>query len=118
MPRLYASILPPDIPAHNGTSQNPPVPHRGVGIDEDDEAKFRNEIRAFRTDTRATLGQHSHRLNLIEVTVAGLKTDVGVLKADVGVLKADVGVLLSSVPDQNERLDDLEARVASLESPK
>ena len=75
-------------------------------------------MRGFRTDTRATLGQHSHRLNLIEVTVAGLKTDVGALKADVGVIKADVGVLLSSVPGQNERLDDLEARVGSLESPK
>ena len=59
-------------------------------------------MRGFRTDTRATLGQHSHRLNLIEVTLANLK--------------ADGGVLLSAVPVQNERHDNLEARIAELEA--
>ena len=63
---------------------------------------IRDEMRAFRTETRTTLGQHSHRLNLIEVTI--------------GSLKADTGVLVGSVPVQNERLDNLEARVAALEA--
>ena len=63
---------------------------------------LRDEVREFRAETRATLGRHSHRLNLIEVTLAGLK--------------ADGGVLLSSVPVQNERLDNLEARIAALEA--
>jgi hypothetical protein len=53
-------------------------------------------MREFRTETRSTLGQHSHRLNVIEVTI--------------GSLKADAGVLLGSVPVLNERLDNLEAR--------
>ena len=66
--------------------------------------EFRHEMRGFCDETRATLGLHSHRLNLIEGTIASVK--------------ADVGVLLSSVPVQNERLDDLEARVAALESQK
>lgn len=64
--------------------------------------EFRDEMREFRSETRATLGQHSHRLNLIEVTIASLK--------------ADGGVLLSSVPVQNQRLDNLEARIAALEA--
>jgi hypothetical protein len=64
--------------------------------------EFRDEMRDFRAETRATLGQHSHRLNLIGVTIASLK--------------ADGGVLLSALPVQNERLDDLEARIAELET--
>ena len=64
--------------------------------------EFREEMREFRIETRKTLAEHSHRLNVIEVTIASLK--------------ADVGVLLSSVPVMNERLDNLEARVAVLEA--
>jgi predicted nuclease with TOPRIM domain len=64
--------------------------------------EFRDEMRDFRTETRATLGRHSHRLNVIEATAAGLKTDAG--------------VLLGSVPVLDERLDSLEARVAALEA--
>ena len=64
--------------------------------------EFREEMREFRVETRRTLAEHSHRLNVIEVTIASLK--------------ADVGVLLSSVPVMNERLDNLEARVAALEA--
>ena len=41
--------------------------------------EFRDEVREFRAETRATLRQNSHRLNLIEATIASLKTDVGVL---------------------------------------
>ena len=59
-------------------------------------------MRGFRVEMRETLGRHSHRLNLIEVSIASLK--------------ADGGVLLSSVPVQNERLDNLEARIAELEA--
>lgn len=64
--------------------------------------EFRDEMREFRVETRKTLAEHSHRLNVIEATIASLK--------------ADVGVLLSSVPVMNERLDNLEARVAALEA--
>ena len=64
--------------------------------------EFRDEMREFRIETRKTLAEHSHRLNVIEVTIASLK--------------ADVGVLLSSVPVMDERLDNLEARVAALEA--
>lgn len=63
--------------------------------------EFQEEMREFRIETRRTLAEHSHRLNVIEATIASLK--------------ADVGVLLSSVPIMNERLDNLEARVAALE---
>jgi hypothetical protein len=64
--------------------------------------EFRDEMREFRSEARATLGQHSHRLNVIEAGVASLKVDAG--------------VLLGSLPVQNERLDNLEARVAALEA--
>ena len=64
--------------------------------------EFREEMREFRIETRKTLAEHSHRLNVIEVTIASLK--------------ADVGVLLSSVPVMDERLDNLETRVAALEA--
>jgi len=64
--------------------------------------EFREEMREFRDETRRTLAQHSHRLNVIEASAANLK--------------ADLGVLLSSVPVLNERLDNLEARVAALET--
>jgi len=64
--------------------------------------EFRDEMREFRAETPRTLAEHSHRLNVIEVTIASLK--------------ADFGILLSSVPVMNERLDNLEARVAALEA--
>lgn len=64
--------------------------------------EFREEMREFRVETRKTLAEHSHRLNVIEATIASLKTDAG--------------ILLSSVPVINERLDNLEARVAALEA--
>ncbi len=64
--------------------------------------EFRDEMRAFRTENRKTLAEHSHRLNVIEATIASLKSDAG--------------VLLSSVPVMNERLDNLESRVAALEA--
>jgi hypothetical protein len=41
--------------------------------------EFREEMREFRVETRKTLAEHSHRLNVIEVTIASLKADVGVL---------------------------------------
>ena len=44
--------------------------------------EFRDEMREFRTQTRATLGQQSHRLNVIEATVASLKADAGALTAN------------------------------------
>jgi hypothetical protein len=41
--------------------------------------EFREEMREFRLETRRTLSEHSHRLNVIEATIAGLKADVGIL---------------------------------------
>ena len=64
--------------------------------------EFREEMREFRVETRRTLTEQSHRMNVVEATIASLK--------------ADAGVLLSSVPVMNERLDHLEARVAALEA--
>ncbi|OFZ99697.1 MAG: hypothetical protein A3H35_12345 [Betaproteobacteria bacterium RIFCSPLOWO2_02_FULL_62_17] len=64
--------------------------------------EFREEMREFRIETRKTLAEHSHPLNVIEATIASLK--------------ADVGVLLNSVPVIDERRDNLEARVAALEA--
>lgn len=63
---------------------------------------FRKEMREFRFETRKTLAEHSRRLNPIEVTIASLK--------------ADMGVLLRFVPVMDERLDNLEARVAALKA--
>jgi chromosome segregation ATPase len=66
--------------------------------------EFREEMRGFREETRRTLADHSHRLNVLEATVASLK--------------ADMGTLLSTRPVIHERLDRLEARVAALESER
>jgi hypothetical protein len=45
--------------------------------------EFRDEMREFRSETRATLALHSHRLNVIEATAASLKVDAGVLLGSV-----------------------------------
>jgi uncharacterized protein involved in exopolysaccharide biosynthesis len=66
--------------------------------------EFRAEMREFRDETRRSLAGHSHRLNVLEATIASLK--------------ADMGTLLSTVPVIHERLDDLEARLAALESTR
>ena len=63
--------------------------------------EFRDEMREFRAETRKTLAEHAHRLNLIGTTTTGLKVDAG--------------VLLGTVPAISERLDSLEARVEALE---
>ena len=47
--------------------------------------EFREEMRGFRLETRKTLAEHSHRLNVIEATIASLKADVGVLLSCVSV---------------------------------
>jgi hypothetical protein len=36
-------------------------------------------MREFREETRKTLGSHSHRLNVLEATIASLKADMGTL---------------------------------------
>jgi len=41
--------------------------------------EFREEMREFRVETRKTLSEHSHRLNVIDATIASLKVDVGIL---------------------------------------
>jgi len=41
--------------------------------------EFREEMREFRVETRKTLAEHSHRLNVIEATIASLKADVSIL---------------------------------------
>lgn len=66
--------------------------------------EFRAEMRDFRDETKRTLAGHSHRLNVLEATIASLK--------------ADMGTLLTTLPVIHERLDDLEARVAALESAR
>jgi hypothetical protein len=66
--------------------------------------EFRAEVRGFHEETRRTLAGHSHRLNVIEATIASLK--------------ADMGTLLSTLPVIHERLDHLEARVTALESAR
>ena len=48
--------------------------------------EFREEMREFRIETRKTLAEHSHRLNVIEATIASLKADVGVLLSSVPVM--------------------------------
>ena len=66
--------------------------------------EFRTEVRGFHEETRRTLAGHSHRLNVLEATIASLK--------------ADMGTLLSTLPVIHERLDHLEARVAALEEAR
>ena len=48
--------------------------------------EFRDEMREFRVETRKTLAEHSHRLNVIEATIASLKADVGILLSSVPVI--------------------------------
>ena len=45
--------------------------------------EFREEMREFRTESRKTLAEHSHVFNVIEATIASLKSDVGVLLSSV-----------------------------------
>jgi hypothetical protein len=45
--------------------------------------EFRDEMRQFRTETRKTLAEHSHQLNVIEAIIASLKADVRVLLTSV-----------------------------------
>jgi len=47
--------------------------------------EFSEAMRGFRVETRKTLAEHSHRLNVIEATIASLKADVGVLLSCVSV---------------------------------
>ena len=77
-------------------------PNRSMNVTLKAIIEFRDEMREFRNETRKTLTQHSHRLNVIDAGTASLK--------------ADIGLLLTSVPVLNARLDDLEARVAALEA--
>lgn len=77
-------------------------PNRSMNVTLKAIIEFRDEMREFRDETRKTLTQHSHRLNVIDAGTASLK--------------ADIGILLTSVPMLNARLDDLEARVAALEA--
>jgi len=65
---------------------------------------FRGELREFREETRKNFSTAFHRLNVIEASLSSLK--------------ADVAILLSAVPVMNERLDQLEARVAKLEQAR
>lgn len=99
--------------------------------------EFRDEMREFRTETRATFGQQSHRLNVVEAALVDLKTTVSDLSVSHSELKAtvsdlsatlsglndsvsgvkvDMGLLLGSVPGIHHRLGSLEARVAALEA--
>jgi hypothetical protein len=48
--------------------------------------EFRDEMRAFRVETRKTLAEHSYRLNVIEATIASLKSGVAVLLSSVQVI--------------------------------
>ncbi len=41
--------------------------------------EFREEVRDFRIETRKTLAEHSHRLNVIDASIASLKVDFGIL---------------------------------------
>lgn len=66
--------------------------------------ELREDVRGFREETRRTLAGHSHRFNVLEATIASLKSDMG--------------TLLSTLPVIHERLDHLEARVAALESSR
>ena len=79
--------------------------------------EMRDEMREFRTETLTTLGQHSHRLHVIEASVVGMQSEIEVLKSDVSELKSDVSdiqtdvrTLLGTVPVINERLDHLEGQ--------
>jgi len=71
---------------------------------QEDAAAFRGESREFREETRKDFSTVFHRLNVIEASLSSLK--------------ADVAILLSAVPVMNERLDQLEARVAKLEQAR
>lgn len=98
MKEIFSSCGTGETISYNGASW----PERVVDVTLKTIIEFREEMRGFRDETRRTLAQHSHRLNIIEATVASLKVDAG--------------VLLSAVPVSNERLDNLEARVAALEA--
>jgi hypothetical protein len=71
---------------------------------QEDAVVFRGELREFREETRKNFSTAFHRLNVIEASLSSLK--------------ADVAILLSAVPVMNERLDQLEARVAKLEQAR
>jgi hypothetical protein len=41
--------------------------------------EFREEVRGYHEEARRTLAGQSHRLNVLEATIASLKADVGAL---------------------------------------
>jgi hypothetical protein len=63
---------------------------------------IRADGREAREETHKNFGVAFHRLSVLEATMASLK--------------ADTAALLSTLPVVNERLDQLEARLAAVEA--
>lgn len=76
--------------------------------------EFRDEMREFRTETRAMLGQHSHRLNIVEAEIVELKSAVSDLSVSHSELKSAVSGLSSSHTDLKATVSDLSSSVSGL----
>jgi len=69
---------------------------------------FRGEMREFRDETRTSLAQHDHRLNLTE--------QMRDQPARLAQLETHMAALLATMPHVHTRIDDLAARLATVEA--
>lgn len=70
---------------------------------------FRAEMREFRDETRTSLAQHDHRLNLLTEQMRDQP-------ARLAQLETHMAALLATMPHVHTRIDDLAARLATVEA--
>jgi chromosome segregation ATPase len=70
---------------------------------------FRAEMREFRDETRKTLAQHGHRLNLLTEQMRDQSNRLAQLETH-------MAALLATMPHVHSRIDDLAARLAAVEA--
>ncbi len=71
--------------------------------------EFRGEMREFRDESRKALAQHGHRLNLLTEQMRDQSNRLGQLETH-------MAALLATMPHVHTRIDDLAARLATVEA--
>ena len=71
--------------------------------------EFRGEMREYRDETRKTLAQHGHGLNLLTEQMRDQSNRLAQLETH-------MAALLATMPHVHTRIDDLAARLATVEA--
>jgi len=71
--------------------------------------EFRGEMRDFRHETRNTLSEHGHRLNLLTEQMRNESNRSGQLESH-------MAALLATMPHVHTRIDDLAVRLTAVEA--